>query len=154
MCSGLLQFFSGESNKKIKLIVLEEHLESLPGVQPWQETVAIISYKKINTFASDYCLAAFLSAPTCTWRSLPKQWKPCFCFVFFFQKKYWKALLRDKRSQPKRVGCFPCVPGTDSSFCSCHWCGFAKTRSLTFYCLRFCLSQCWDWSKSIYIHKS
>lgn len=46
--------------------------------------------------------------------------------VFFFCFKYWKALLRDKHSQPKWVGCFPCVPGTALHFCSCQWCGFAK----------------------------
>lgn len=34
--------------------------------------------------------------------------------------------MRDKHSQPKWVGCFPCVPGTALRFCSCQWCGFAE----------------------------
>lgn len=62
-----------------------------------------------------------------------EQWKH---WVFCFHEKYWKALLRDKHSQPKWVGCFPCVPGTALGFCSCQWCGFAKgpvNPRLTFF---------------------
>lgn len=82
--------------------------------------------------------------------------------VFFFCFKYWKALLRDKHSQPKWVGCFPCVPGTALHFCSCQWCGFAKGPAnprltfffsflFCFYWLYLCLWwQCWNWFSSIY----